>query len=114
MKCKHTILVNNRFIFIMIFTDGDYMERSQIKRKEWLNPLRYEIIFRAPIGKWGKDLFTFNRDKKLGLKWANFNWKHGISCKVGIHFIPRGLWEHDGSCTKCHKKIVSAWNNRPL
>ena len=108
MDCRSTILVNNKFLFLMIHTDGDYNCKSQIGRHEWLNPLRYQFAVRLQ----GKSLFTFNKDRKLGLRWSNFNYRNGIGCKVGLHFIPRGLWEHDGSCTKCKKIAIKPWNHR--
>ena len=113
MDCRSTILANNKLIFLMIHTDGDYNYKSQIGWHEWLNPLRYQFTLRLPIGRYGKNIFTFNKDGKLGLKWSNFNYRNGISCKLGLHFIPRGLWEHDGSCTKCKKIAVKPWNHRP-
>ena len=113
MDCRHTILADNKCMFLMIHTDGDYNSKKQIGRHEWFNPLRYEITFKLPVGRWGKNLFTINKDRKLGLALNRINWKYGISCKFGLHFIPRGLWEHDGSCTKCGKIAVKPWNHRP-
>lgn len=114
MNCRHFILANNMFFFVMIHTDTDYMKKSQVKRSEWLNPLRYEITFRF-IYKYRihKNFFTLNDDAWLNRKWANFNWRYGISCKLGIHFIPRGTWEGDGKCIKCGKQAVEPWNDRP-
>lgn len=108
MDCRSTILADNKFIFLIIHTNGDYNCKSQIERREWFNLLRYEFTLRLPIGR-----YTFNKDRKLGIKWSNFNFKHGINCKIGLHFIPHGFWEHDGSCSKCGEIVVKPWNRRP-
>ncbi len=113
MDCRSTILANNKFIFLMMHTNGDYNCKSQIQRHEWFNLLRYEFTLRLPIGRYGKNICTFNKGRKLGIKWSNFNFKHGVNCKIGLHFIPHVFWEHDGSCTKCGKIVVKPWNRRP-
>lgn len=45
MDCRHTILINNRFLWVKIRTLCDYNNVSEITLKEWLQPMRYEIGF---------------------------------------------------------------------
>lgn len=51
MYCPHTILINNRVLFVMLHTTGDYNWKRQIPLTNWLNPRRYEITL-FPHTRW--------------------------------------------------------------
>jgi hypothetical protein len=45
MYCPHTILVNNKFIFIMLHTSGDFNYIKDIPLKNWFQYWRWDIGF---------------------------------------------------------------------
>ncbi len=45
MDCRHSILINNDWLYLKINTSGDYIYKRNIPKKEWLQLWRYEIGF---------------------------------------------------------------------
>jgi len=64
MDCRHTILVNTKWFYLKIRTDGDYNYKSQISLREWLTPSRYEIALWRIGGNGGYRWFI-NKSKSI-------------------------------------------------
>lgn len=80
MYCPSNIILNSRFLWIELHTDGDYTGLSNVPIRQRLNPLRYEIGMgpRVPIKGTPsvRRLIVINNDGRWNLLWSNFKWKH--------------------------------------
>lgn len=80
MHCPSNIILNSRFLWIEIHTDGDYTWLSTVPLSQRLNPLRYEIGLgpRLPIkgSPSVRRLIVLNKNARWNLLWSNFKWNH--------------------------------------
>jgi hypothetical protein len=100
MDCRHNILVNNKYLWVLINTKGD-CRVSQISWQEWVGLWRYEIGFiHKPCG--GRR-FWINEDGKTGLKIHNalYRLRMSIKCFFGKHHAFVGTSE----CHHCKKPV---------
>ena len=63
MDCRHTILVNNNWLYVKINTSGDFNSARDIPLKEWFQIRRYSIGFFGR--KNGGRKFWINQSKSI-------------------------------------------------
>lgn len=75
MRCDGNIVVNKDSLMITLHTSGDYNFPHQVPMKTRLNILNYEVLVRKAIWTNGgsyKHYFILNKNRKWGVKLANF------------------------------------------
>lgn len=80
MHCPSNIILNSRFLWIEIHTDGDFNGFTEVPARQRINPLRYQIGIGPNLPIKGtpsvRRLIILNKNGRWNIAWSNFRWKY--------------------------------------